>query len=35
MEVTASTWYENSVTIERGPLVFALEDGRKMGEERV
>ena len=25
MEVTASTWYENSVTIERGPLVFALK----------
>lgn len=32
MEVTASTWYENSVTIERGPLVFALkmeENGRR------
>lgn len=24
MEVTASTWYENSVAIERGPLVYAL-----------
>lgn len=25
MEVTADTWYENSVAIERGPLVYALK----------
>ena len=25
MEVSASTWYENSVAIERGPLVYALK----------
>lgn len=25
MKVTASTWYENSVSIERGPLVYALK----------
>lgn len=25
MEIKASTWYENSVTIERGPLVYALK----------
>lgn len=25
MEVTASTWYENAVAIERGPLVYALQ----------
>lgn len=24
MEVTTSTWYENSVAVERGPLVYAL-----------
>jgi hypothetical protein len=29
MEISASTWHENSVAIERGPLVYAL----KMNEE--
>jgi DUF1680 family protein len=29
MEVTISRWYENSATVERGPLVYAL----KIGEE--
>lgn len=24
MEVTTSRWYENSVAVERGPLVYAL-----------
>lgn len=36
MEVTCGRWYENSVAIERGPLVYALrigEDWRKVVDE--
>lgn len=29
MEISASTWYENSVAIERGPLVYALRMNEK------
>lgn len=29
MQVATSTWYENSVAIERGPLVYALSIGEK------
>lgn len=29
MEVRTDTWYENSVSVERGPLVYALKIGEK------
>lgn len=29
MEVSVSRWYENSATVERGPLVYALKIGEK------
>lgn len=34
MEVTADTWYENSVAIERGPLVFALKMEEKWEKKK-
>ena len=29
MQVTTDTWYENSIAVERGPLVYALKIGEK------
>ncbi len=35
MEVTTSTWYENAMAVERGPLVYALEIKEQWDTEEV
>ncbi len=35
MEVSTSKWYENSVAVERGPLVYALKMDEKWEKERI
>lgn len=35
MEVTTSTWHENSVVVERGPLVYALRVGEQWKKEMI
>lgn len=32
MEVRFSKWYHDSVAVERGSLVYALKNGRKLGK---
>lgn len=35
MRVTTDTWYENSIAVERGPLVYALKIGEKWEKKKV
>lgn len=35
MQVTTDTWYENSIAVERGPLVYALKIGEKWEKKKV